>query len=217
MTFGEPFTRALLLGCGSIRVPPRDVLRTLALESGINPFARNARSRARGMWQCMPRGAVEYTVTDPVRQINDAFAFWRAFMTQHHIATFKSGNEFYCLNLAPARLIGGLCDESTIIYSTNPEDQPLNAQGDRFSRTYWPTAYRDNAAPFGLDPKDPRGRLRMRDLSAGLDAAVKRCQARFGAELAEAVRLDGPTPATWHGTADQPDIRDPALREPDAG
>lgn len=208
-TFGPAWTGALLLGCESLGVAPAWTLAKIALESDFNPFARNA-SGARGLGQRMPANGVEYAVTDPVRQLNDAFTFWRAMRATLKVGEFRSREALYCLNLAPARLLGGQYDDETILYSANADDERLNQFHGRFERTYWPIAYQQNAAAFGLDPHDTLGRLRMRDLARGLDAAVARNRSRYDAELAACTQ-----PTTWLGSAEQPDMRDPNASELD--
>ena len=188
-TFGPPWTRLLIDGAASLHVPCEWVLAVLALESGFNPLARNA-SGARGLWQRMPRDGVPYAETDPTRQLADAFAFWRQMLAAFRVGAPTSREAFYCLNLAPARLKDGRYNDDTVLYA---------APG---------AAYRANAAPFGLDPEDPVGRLRMRDLASGLDAAVRRCRARYDAELGAARDRQ-----MWDDAA--PDMRNPDLSELD--
>jgi len=120
----------------------------------------------------------KYYCPAPAVQLAEAFRFWMGSRR----AGFRSREALYAANLAPARLIGAY-DADTIIYSANPEDEPLNGRGGEFTKTYWPAAYRDNASACGLDPKDPKGRILMRDLAVGLDAAVRRHRARYDAEL----------------------------------
>lgn len=201
-------------------VPPAWTLKKIALESGFDERACNRTTRARGLWQCMPlevhRYPVgvalpkppaghflranddgttslmrEYPCPPPHLQLREAFAFW----LKSRGTGFRSAEALYCANLAPARLKGPY-DDDTIVYSTNPDDEPLNRKSIQYSKTYWPAAYRDNAAAFGLNPKDPRGRIRMRDLAVGLDAAVKRHQDRYDAELTAAMvaNVRGPVP-----------------------
>lgn len=204
-TFGPEWSRALCLGCASLDVPPDWVLAVLALEGGFNPLARNA-SGARGMWQRMPdpvysngkplvlgngepappgcivrsvkdkiTGVVTgqsvhrlYAPTDPVQQINDFFAWTRSRLHVVNSGKLKSRSALYCCNLAPERLRDGRYTDETILYSAPSE------------------AYKQNAAPFGLDAKDPHGALRMKHLAYGLDAAVARHRTRYNAELAAA-------------------------------
>lgn len=127
-----------------------------------------------------------YSPTDPVRQINDYFAYTRAMIAELRAGKLTSRSALYCLNLAPARVYGGTYTDETIVYSTNVEDEPLNARGHAFAKTYWPDAYQANARAFGLDPKNPHGRILMSDLATGLDAAVARHQAKYDAELTAA-------------------------------
>lgn len=148
---------------------------------------------ARGLMQHMParlkrdRGKPDlltlYAPSDPVVQLTDGIRSWCDQATRHKFGGFRSREALYCANLAPARLIGGEADDETILYSANPEDAPWNERGGRFVKTFWPEAYRANAKPFGLDPMDPRGALRMKHLAHGLDAAVRQCRARYDAEL----------------------------------
>jgi hypothetical protein len=210
--FGHAFTTALTTGAASLGVPVAWVLGVLALESGLDPMAAN-RSGARGLWQCMPVNGRPYLVSDPAQQMRDAVAFWSRFSIKFETGTFRSREAFYCLNLAPARLIGGEYHDDTIVYSTNMQDRILNPRGARFAQTFWPEAYRQNARAFGLDPLDAHGRIRMRDLAVGLDAGIRRCRARYDAELAAA---SPPTHAVWLGEVDHaPDMRDRTLSEVD--
>jgi hypothetical protein len=137
----------------------------------------------------MPVNEVPYdTSRSPERQLDDAFHFWRTMQLTFRVPCFLSRESLYCLNLAPARLRNGDYDDETVLYA---------APG---------AAYRANALAFGLDPSDPAGALRMRHLAFGLDAAVRRCRARYDAELAcvrELLACD----------AAAPDLRDPNLSE----
>jgi len=174
-TFGPSWSRALCEGCATMSVPPEWVLAVFALESGFNPLARSA-AGARGLWQRMPsKSGVEYPTTDPVEQLRDAFKFWRLMTFQFRVPAITSRAALYCLNFAPARLQGGAYDDATELYAAPS------------------AAYRMNAAPFGLDPKDPNGVLRMKHLAHGLDTAVRRCRARYDAEL-EAAAVASVTP-----------------------
>lgn len=206
VTFGAPFTKVLVAGCRSLDVPVAWTLAKLALESGFDPFAQHPTSFARGLWQAMPTrarawsgGAVPaghivrdgalwrlYPCPAPEVQLVEAFAFWRG---QRGVG-FRTREALYCCNLAPARLRQPCYGDDTIVYSADPDDEPLNSRGVGWERTYWPRAYEQNAGPFGLDPKDPRGKLRMRDLAVGLDTYVRRCQARYDAELAAALAFE---------------------------
>lgn len=204
LLFGVEFSGALCLGCASLSVPPEWVLAVLCLEgNGMDPHAANA-SGARGMWQRMPEPVLVggrplildlvapcpvgcvlrvahdlhdptkvvghsvwklYAPTDPVRQLNDYFAWTRVELRNVNAGAIRSREALYCCNLAPERLRNGGYDPDTVLYPA-PTD-----------------AYRANARSFGLDPNDPKGALRMSDLATGLDAAVKRHQAKFDAEL----------------------------------
>lgn len=127
-----------------------------------------------------------YSCPAPEVQIRDAFRSWRSSQVNTQIGPFKTREALYCLNLAPARLAGGEYDDETIIYSADPADAPLNRLGGRFTLTFWPTAYRENAAPFGLNPSDSKGKIRMHQLAYGLDKYVAINRARYDAELAAA-------------------------------
>ena len=163
-TFGPDWTAALVAGADSLSVPPEWPLAVIAIESGFNPLARNASTAAFGLWQKMP----PYAVTDPVRQLQDAFAFWRVMVADMRVDLLRTREAFYCLNLAPARLRFGQYNDDTALYAAPS------------------IAYRENAGPFGLDPYAKDGSLRIRDLAHGLDAAIARCLARYDAELAAA-------------------------------
>lgn len=169
-TFGDAWSLALCIGCASLNVPPEWVLAVLALESGFDPLARNS-SGARGLWQRMPIDGKPYDVADPVKQIEDAFGFWRA-MVRGFRAPLRSREAVYCLNLAPARLRDGQYDDETVLYGAPS------------------MAYKQNAKAFGLDPEDPVGRIRMRNLAHGIDAAIARHRARYDAELAAAYAVN---------------------------
>lgn len=191
-TFGPAWTGALLLGSQSLGIPVSWPLRVIALESSFNPFARNT-SGAFGLWQKMPDAQKRpYAVTDPVRQLNDAFAFWRAMVESMRVGTLTSCAAFYCLNLAPARLRNGAYNDETVLYE---------APG---------ASYRQNAAAFGLSPDATSGAIRIKHLEIGLAAAVARNQARYNAELAAAT-----SPTVWLGTAGDPDLADPDRSELD--
>ncbi len=163
-TFGRGWSLAFVAECATLGVPVEWPLAVFALESGFNPLARNA-SGARGLFQKMPANGVEYAVTDPIQQMRDAFAFWRAMCGSFHVGEITSREALYCLNLAPARLKGGRYDTETALYEAPSK------------------AYRQNAAPFGLDPNDPVGVIRMRHLAVGLDRYVAKCRPRYDAEL----------------------------------
>jgi hypothetical protein len=165
---------------------------------GYNGKRLSRGNGARGLFQMMPivrkrpRPLPDiltlYPVTDPVTQLQDhvtrALGWLAVFRTE-----FKSREAYYCMNLAPARLVGGTYDDDTIIYSANPDDRPLNDTPSGAS-TYWPQGYRQNAAAFGKDKNDPRGRIRMRDLAVGLDASLARSRKRYDAELEGAYRAN---------------------------
>lgn len=201
-------------------VPPSWPLAKIALESGFNPTAEHPKSHARGLWQCMPievtrfpRGAKlivppiqhylmpnsdgttslmrKYSCPAPEVQMVEGFKFWLRYRGQG----FRCREALYCANIAPARLLGTY-DADTIIYSANLEDAPLNNRGPAFVKSYWPEAYKQNAAAFGLDPRDPKGRILLRHLAVGLDAAIRRTQARYDAELTAAyvANARGPLP-----------------------
>lgn len=206
-------------------VPPEWILAVIALESGFRPDRLQGDARlvpasghddkrpevagtgglrlshgtgARGLLQHMPRRVKRAGLPDllhlaprkpPHVQVADGVAFWvgqaRAFDVR---GGFTSREALYCANLAPARLQGGRYDAETTLYS--------RAEADRGKPCYWPAGYVQNARPFGLDPHDVEGQLRMRHLAAGLDAAVKACHARYDAEVtaAYAVNAGGPEP-----------------------
>lgn len=170
-TFGVDWTDALCEGSERLGVHVAWVLAVLALESGFDPCARN-RSGARGLWQRMPVAGMPYAETDPVRQLRDAFAFWRAMVVAFDVGRLSSREALYCLNLAPARLRGGCYDDDTALYAAPSR------------------AYEQNAAAFGLDPRDTRGVIRMRHLAHGLDAAIARCRGRYDAELEATLESD---------------------------
>jgi len=149
---------------------------------------------ARGLLQHMPARSRRvgqpdlislYAPSDPITQLTDGISSW---VTQAVGGrwTYRSLEALYCANLAPARLVGGTYDDETVLYSQHPDDAG--------TACYWPAGYRSNATPFGLDPRDPAGRLRMRHLSVGLDAAVKACRARYDAEVASAYAANVRTP-----------------------
>lgn len=168
-TFGPAWSRALCDGCVGINVPPEWPLSVIALESGFDPLAVSP-AGARGLWQKMPsKPGAPYTTTDPVQQIRDAFAFWTLMKVHFRVPRFTSREAFYCLNLAPARLRDGAYDSETVLYA---------APG---------AAYQMNAPAFGLDPRAKDGAIRIRHLAAGLEAAIRRCRARYDAELEAAM------------------------------
>lgn len=146
---------------------------------------------ARGLFQVMPLRQPRkdmpvllrlYGQTDPVQQLADKVRVLADSCIRHRFGAYSSREALYCANLAPARLIGGEYDDDTILYSADPYDEPLNMRPNG-ARTYWPLGYQMNARPFGLDPADPKGKLRMRDLARGLDAAAAASRARINAEL----------------------------------
>lgn len=177
---------------------PNDMRPEVAGSGGLRLSHGNG---ARGLFQRMPPRRLEragkadllylYTEPDPVRQLADAVLGWSEFARKHRTGGFKSRAALYCANLAPARLIGGGYDGETILYSANEADRELPL------RTYWPEAYRQNAAPFGLDPRatgkpgEQEGRLRMKHLDYGLDAAVRATTRRYTAELEAVLALIG--------------------------
>lgn len=201
--FGPAWSRGMCDVARELNVPLEWPLAKIALESGFDPLARNA-SGARGLWQAMPKDMGEhdgqstlppgwylrtvmrdgkttvrmmkpYLTTDPVVQLREGLAFWKAMARDFHVGAFRSRASLYCLNIAPARLRDGAYDDETILYSADP--------ADKAHAYYWPTAYRQNAASFGLNPADPVGKLRMKHLDVGLDAAIARHRARYDAEL----------------------------------
>jgi hypothetical protein len=195
------FDPAVLQGRARVVEPtgPNDPRPEIA---GSNGKRLSHGSGARGLCQMMPTSRVDrgsrpdlltlYAVTDPVQQLRDGFALWRRFVGKG----LRHRSALYCANLAPARLAIPSYDDDTILYSANIDDEPINDLRGGYTQTFWPRAYRDNAAPFGLDPKadgtavDERtkkhrgeGRLRMKHLAHGLDVAVRACRARYDAEL----------------------------------
>lgn len=184
--------------------------------AGMRGMRLSGGNGARGLCQRMARREKRpglpdlvhlYAERDPVKQLTDGVGFWLRYKG----GGFRCREALYCANLAPARLLGDYDDE-TILYSANPEDEPLNSMGAAFTKTFWPRAYRDNAHAFGLDPADPLGRLRMKHLSVGLDAARYQSRARIDAELA-AVRALKCELAPIVPSVDPPDMRDPTLSE----
>ncbi len=187
-TFGPEFTKALLVGCSDLKVPPEWVLAVLALESGFKLTAANP-SGARGLWQKMPdmvsqtwpqgkalppghfqkaNGSVwrYYDVSKPAHvQLEDAFRFWRNMQRTFSMGAWPSRAAFYCTNLYPATLRGGKYNDDTVLF----------AKGTK--------AYEQNA---GLDYRK-RGFVCIDDLDRSLERAVKNCQARYNAELGAAM------------------------------
>lgn len=171
-TFGKAWSRALVDTCGSLSVPgypvlPEWVLAVCALESGFDPLARNA-SGAFGLFQRMP----PYDEADPIQQLIDYRSFTRQMRDKFAVGKrFESREALYVANLAPARLAHGQTID-TVLYSAPSR------------------AYVMNAKAFGKEPGDPLGVLRLGDMSTGLDAAVKRCQARYNAEVEAAYAVN---------------------------
>lgn len=166
MTFGDEWTRVLVIGANQLGVPPEWILAVIALESGFNPLAKSI-ANARGLWQKMPsKDGKPYAETDPTKQLQDAFAFWVEMKRVFVVPAFTSREAFYCLNLAPARLMGGTYTDETVLYS----------------KAKHKAAYEANR---GLDVTK-RGDIRIKDLRVGLDASVRRCQGRYDDELAAA-------------------------------
>lgn len=182
MTFGFVWSGALVDGCRGMGVPFEYPLTALAIESGFNPNARNP-SGAQGLWQKMPTVVkdkqgnvvqrIPYTEKDPVRQIKDAFAFWRSMAKQ-----FAPGGQvvsreaFYCLNLAPARLRKSVQNgDRTVLYSSRKDLHP---------EEFWLAGYQQNK---GLDV-GRKGWIEMGDLKPKLDHYVKANQERYDLELA---------------------------------
>jgi hypothetical protein len=167
VTFGDAWTALLVDGASAMRVDPAWVLAVCALESGFDPLARN-RSGAFGLFQRMP----PYSQPDPRSQLRDYFDFCDAQQRSFHFVGFRSREELYCCNLAPARLAFGNAAPGTILYSAQENG----------------ASYRANAEAFGLNPNDPSGAIRMRDLAFGLDAAIVRCRERYDEELSAAIK-----------------------------
>lgn len=215
LVFGPEFSRAMCIGCRSIGAEIEWVCATLCLEGGgMNPNAANP-SGARGMWQRMPeqlfaqgrplvlpigapappgcilRDAKDpkdrtlivgrsvwrlYGTKDPVQQLQDYFAWTRDRLASLNAGPLKHRSALYCINLAPERLRDGKYGDETVLYSMRVED----------GRACYPDAYKQNAASFGLIPTDALGRLQMKHLAVGLDAAVRRHQAKYDAEVTAA-------------------------------
>jgi len=151
-------------------------------------------SGAKGLFQVMPTRQERkvlpdlltlYAEEDPLAQLAHKIRALADWSIRHRVGGYKSRAALYCANLAPARLVGGAYDDDTILYSADPADAPLNDRPNG-ARTFWPAGYRMNAAPFDLDPADPKGKLRMRHLDRGLDKAVAASRARYDAEVAAA-------------------------------
>jgi hypothetical protein len=154
---------------------------------GTNGLRLSHGTGATGLFQEMPITIkrpnlpilyILYKSKDPVVQLNDAIERFYTKAIAHKFGPYKSREALYCCNLAPARLIGGTYTDETILYSKNP--------ADKNEIYYYPKAYELNSAPFGLDPKDPFGQLKMKHLAWGLDSARKSSIDRFNAELAAA-------------------------------
>jgi hypothetical protein len=156
--FGPMFSVGLRDGALSLGIDARWVLETLAYESGLDPLRENG-EYARGLWQRMPQrlyhaaagepapagcivkaGWVQrlYATTDPVKQLSDAFAFWRAQIRDFRIPSFPTRAHWYCINLSPARLLDGRATQNTIIfpggtpsYEANKNLDPLKPDGTR--------------------------------------------------------------------------------------
>ena len=178
--FGETWSRLLVIKSDELGIPIDWPLAVIATESGFIPTAENKSTHAFGLWQKMPGhdakgNLVKYSVFDPVLQLHDAFGFWQGMIGTFHVAPIKSRGSFYCINVAPARLRGGMYTPLTTVYD----------------RDIHPKAYAENE---WLDSNHD-GVITIGDLETALDTGIKRCRPRYDAELAFAQSLvdDSPT------------------------
>lgn len=139
-------------------------------------------SGARGLFQVMPvrakrTGQVDlitlYSIDDPIEQLNEGIERFYNASIGNKFGGYKTREALYCANLAPARLVNGNYNDDTILYT---RDVKYKGQ-----KCYYPPGYIMNAEPFGLDPDDPEGALRMKHLSIPLDQVYK--SDRYNAEV----------------------------------
>lgn len=170
-TLGPSFSREVLLASADLTVPVEWILAVVALESGFRTRARNP-SGACGLTQLMPqnlpaagysRGTDAFQTEPADVQMRAGARFWRVMTDAFKVPAFTSRAAFYCLNLAPARLMHGDYSGETVLY----------ARGKHGS------AYSMNRV---LDVEG-RGDIRIKDLEASLDRAVRAVKTRYDAEL----------------------------------
>lgn len=164
---------------------------------------------ARGQWQKMPRRVVRaqpdpqdpevlsgkrkkgqgrkrvpdllylYDVIDPVRQMREGFAFWRAQITAFNVGEVRSIEAFYCLNFAPARLKDGKYHDETIIYA-----------GDASYRANaWLDTRKDQRRPELV----ANGKIELIELRGAMLDAQKFPRYREEVKMADEMRSGAPT------------------------
>lgn len=202
--FGREWSRALCEGCATLDVPPEWVLAVFALESGFNPFARNA-SGARGLWQRMPDRVFANgrplvlpvgAATPPGNILRPhkgasgvvvGLSVWRLYAP---VEPLKQLTDYFAWTRTRLSTVhAGKLRSRAALYCCNlaPERLRDGRYTDETPLYSAPSQeYQQNAAHFGLKASDPKGVLRLRHLEYGLDAGVARHRDRYNAELAAA-------------------------------
>lgn len=154
---------------------------------------------ARGLWQKMPRRLKRsdpapddaqrrkpipdllylYEVTDPVKQMREGFAFWRAMMKTFSVPSITSVEAFYCLNFAPARLKGGAYHDETIIY----------AKDASYRANRWLDLRKDDRKPELV----ANGKIELVELRGALVDSERGARFREELAMADEMKRDVPT------------------------
>ena len=160
------------------------VLSVCAMESDFQRLARNP-SGAFGYFQRIDRSRPGgYNVTDGAQQIRDYGAFTLAQIHAFGIEEIPSLGDFYCLNLAPARVTVG------VLYAgKGPYKKPLHWGDEKWSdfmavlqqhpEVVAPKAYEANIL---FDPMK-KGFIALEDLEPKVEAAARRNWDRIELEL----------------------------------
>jgi hypothetical protein len=158
---------------------------------------------ARGLYQAMPRREHRadvdkgdpkkrrripdllhlYAENRPEGQCRDAFAFWRAMIAQMKTGPIRSSEAFYCLNLLPAVLRGGVYDDET----------PVTGREGPYAFAW---SANQRLAPLAPDGKTRISPVRRKHLAVRLDDAQARNRARFEEELSAAYAFGNLRPAS---------------------
>jgi hypothetical protein len=182
--FGPVFTAALLDAQRRL-CEPRWVLEVLAFESGLDPLRENGEG-CRGLWQRCPWKIgdkwVAYTETDAGQQLRDAIEFWCGQIKANRYPRPPTRENFYALNLAPARAMRRvLYADPARVAEAPPELRDEVARCTRPERAY--------KANRGLDAAG-KGWIEVADLAAPLDRHARMYAQRIRRELDALAELE---------------------------
>jgi hypothetical protein len=130
---GDTFAQSLVTWSQSIGADPLDVLKLLLSESSLQPGAWNPNGFPSGQgavginqlspgnwsyFQNQGLSVAQYKALTAEQQLPYAFAYWKAVMASHGLATI-SGRDLYWLNFLPAYYVPNATDAHVIVTSSS--------------------------------------------------------------------------------------------------